>query len=84
MINNPIFTLNEYPNPSIIKKIWKHPLIHESQKLNIKKYCDKYIENKVKVDYYMKYDYGRLQLKDATIFSSVAQWNAKELLYVIN
>ena len=76
MKNNQFITLYEFPNPSIIKKIWKHPLIHESQKLNIKKYSDNYIENKVKVEYYMKYDYGRLQLKNANIFSSVAQWNA--------
>lgn len=66
-------SLVEFPDPSLISTIWKHPLIHDSQKLNIKKYCDKCIEGNVKVEYYMKYDYGRLQLKDPTSFSSVAQ-----------
>jgi hypothetical protein len=66
-------SLVEFPDPSLISTIWKHPLIHDSQKLNIKKYCDKCIEGNVKVEYYMKYDYGRLLLKDPTSFSSVAQ-----------
>lgn len=66
-------SLVEFPDPSLISTIWKHPLIHDSQKLNIKKYCDKCIEGNVTVEYYMKYDYGRLQLKDPTSFSSVAQ-----------
>jgi hypothetical protein len=66
-------SLVEFPDPSLISTIWKHPLIHDSQKLNIKKYCDKCIEGNVKVEYYMKYDYGRLQLKEPNSFSSVAQ-----------
>ena len=76
MISSTNLSLVEFPNLKSLKNIWKHPLIHESQKLNIKKYCDACIDGKVNVEYFMKYDFGRLQLKDATVFSSVAQWNA--------
>mgnify|MGYP003669246409 FL=1 len=76
MISSTNLSLVEFPNLKSLKNIWKHPLIHESQKLNIKKYCDACIDGKVNVEYFMKYEYGRLQLKDATVFSSVAQWNA--------
>jgi len=71
-----ILNLEEYPNNIIVKNIWKHESIHESQKLNIKKYCDKVVDGKVKVEYYMKNEYGRLHLKDPTVYSSVAMWNA--------
>ena len=40
-------SLVESPNLKAIKNIWKHPLIHESQKLNIKKYSDACIDGKV-------------------------------------
>jgi hypothetical protein len=76
MISSTNLSLVEFPNLKSLKNIWKHPLIHESQKLNIKKYCNACIDGKVNVEYFMKYEYGRLQLKDATVFSSVAQWNA--------
>ena len=69
-------TLVEFPNVNLVKTIWKHDMIYDSQKLNIKNYCDKCIDGKVSVEYYMKNEYGRLQLKEPTIYSSVAQWNA--------
>ena len=70
-----VLNLVEYPNSSLVKNIWKHPSIHDSQKLNIKNYCDKVIDGKVNVEYYMKKEFGRFQLKDPTVYSSVAMWN---------
>ena len=53
MISSTNLSLVEFPNLKSLKNIWKHPLIHESQKLNIKKYCDACIDGKVNVEYFM-------------------------------
>lgn len=67
--------LTEYPN-LIVKHIWKHPLIKPEQRLNIKNYADNVIDGKINIEYSMKNKVGRLFLKNPSIYSSTAMWNA--------
>ncbi len=66
------FKLTEYPNPDIVKNIWKHPKIWWSQRPNLKAYCDLAIENdfKVPITYVLYKKYGRYFVKDSKITSS--------------
>ena len=79
---NPLtnLTLTEFPCHST-REIWKHPDICDQQRLNIKNYCDKIQTDdkgvcSVKVEYFMKAEFGRLFLKNSTTYSCIAMWNA--------
>ena len=67
--------LTEFPNP-IVKDIWKHPLIQPEQRLNIKNYTDNVVDGKIIIEYSMKNKVGRYFLKNPSIYSSTAMWNA--------
>ena len=67
--------LEEYPSTAV-KNIWKHPLIHDSQRMNVKNYCDKVVDGVISVGYDMKNIFGRMFLTEPTSYSCVAQWSA--------
>jgi hypothetical protein len=71
------FTLKEYPNPSYINTIAKHPDIYETQVDALKAYCDKYNETdgSISIDYVKVNEYGRYFVKDPKIMSCTVMWN---------
>jgi hypothetical protein len=66
-----IMKMTEYPNEKFVKEIWMHPLIHDSQKMNIKNYCDKVLNGNIEISYYMKNEYGRMNLVEPSTYSAV-------------
>ena len=59
------FTLTEYPDLTYISNIWTHPDIWQSQKQEVKNYCDNLINGGGIEITYIKYKkYGRFFVKD--------------------
>ena len=70
------FTLKEYPDLTYISNIWTHPDIWQSQKQEVKNYCDNLINGGGIEITYIKYKkYGRFFVKDHKCRSSTIMWN---------
>lgn len=69
------FSLEEFPNPKIIKNIFTHPDIYSTQRDLLKNYVKSFNGETVQVEYIKYNKYGRYFLKDSTKLSSTVMWN---------
>ena len=68
------FTLTEYPDKKIIKNIFRHPDIYDTDRKRIRKYCDNVKDKGIKIKYSKKSKYGRYYPVDGSMISATYMW----------
>ncbi len=68
------FTLTEYPDKELIKNIFRHPDIYDTDRKRVRKYCDNVGSKGIKIKYSKKGKYGRYYPDDGSMISATYMW----------
>ncbi len=68
------FTLTEYPDKELIKSIFRHPDIYDTDRKRLRKYCDSVKKGGIKINYSKKTKYGRYYPTDGSMISATYMW----------